>query len=48
METTGRPATLFDMNLYFLHLQNCVSVHLQLNVKIEMLAFSKQILICEV
>jgi len=48
METTGKSATLFVMNLYFPHLQNCISVHLQLSVKIEIVAFSKQILIYEV
>jgi hypothetical protein len=48
METAGKSATLSVMNLYFPHLQNCITVHLQLNVKIKMLAFSKQIVIYEV
>ena len=43
METTGKSAALFVMNLYFPHLKNCISVHLQSNVQFEMLAFSKQI-----
>ena len=48
METTGKSASLIAMNLYFPPLQNCIRVHLRLSVKIEMLAFSKQILIYEV
>jgi len=48
METTGECATLFVMNSYFPHLQNCINVHLQLNVKIEMSAFSNQIWIYKV
>jgi len=48
METTGKYATLFVVNLCFPHLQNCINVRLQLSVKIEMLAFSNQIWIYEV
>ena len=48
METTGKYATLFVMNSYFLQLQNFINIHLQLSVKIEMLAFSNQISIYKV